>query len=598
MSLAEVGVGDVIRQRFVLEEELGSGGMGRVFRALDRIRQEAQDREPYVAIKVLSESFRSQPLFFIALQREAKKAQRLNHPNIVRVYDFDKDGPHIFLVMECLSGQSLDAWIDRAGSLQLDQVLFIVKSVAAALEFAHNNGIVHLDLKPKNIFVTNDGHVKVIDFGIARAIRNPESPEDDRTIFDPRTLGALSPSYASPQMIDGLEPDARDDVFSLACVTYELLTGRHPFSRVPATRARAERREPLRPSKLNNRQWAGLKRGLSFDRDTRTPNVHAFVSDLTAGEQKTFRLPLLILAGVLGIGLIAGVGYWWWSRPEQQVTALPSLPAQQALPSQQVLPVEPPRDKPSAQSPMPKPAPLPPPVLPVAPPPPDAASLAPVIADLLSNVSCARLRTLVRGDALTIEGYAGNQRSLDQALETIKQKAAGIPISREKITLLDPIYCRPLEALQPFVQTTRNRDIELAVSGSNPEAPLHEGDDLVLSINTLAHSTYLYVDYFSLDGNVVHMLPNPTFKANRLTPSAPMTLGEGGTGRWTIGEPFGTELISVLTSPKPLFTKLRPEVEPAEAYLADLREALARIGKSSTPPILAELAFIKTEPGR
>src|SRR5512134_1431415 len=94
---SEIAVGDVIRGRFVLEKELGSGGMGTVFKALDRLRQEARDREPYVAVKVLSETFRRQPLSFIALQREAKKAQKLNHPNIVRVYDFDRDGSTIFL---------------------------------------------------------------------------------------------------------------------------------------------------------------------------------------------------------------------------------------------------------------------------------------------------------------------------------------------------------------------------------------------------------------------------------------------------------------------------------------------------------------------
>ena len=113
---SDITVGEVIRDRFVLEEELGSGGMGTVFKALDRLRQEARDREPYVAIKILSEAFRRQPLSFIALQREAKKAQKLNHPNIVRVYDFDRDGSTIFLLMEYLAGKSLDTVIRSIGS--------------------------------------------------------------------------------------------------------------------------------------------------------------------------------------------------------------------------------------------------------------------------------------------------------------------------------------------------------------------------------------------------------------------------------------------------------------------------------------------------
>ena len=99
--------GHIIRDRFVLEEELGAGGMGKVFKALDRLRQEAQDREPYVAIKILSKGVSSHPLAFMALQREAKKAQKLSHPNVVRVFDFDRDGPNIYIVMEYLSGRSL-----------------------------------------------------------------------------------------------------------------------------------------------------------------------------------------------------------------------------------------------------------------------------------------------------------------------------------------------------------------------------------------------------------------------------------------------------------------------------------------------------------
>jgi hypothetical protein len=302
---------------------------------------------------------------------------------------------------------------------------------------------------------------------------------------------------------------------------------------------------------------------------------------------------LLIPAGALAIAVIAGISYIWWPRPEQQVTTLPPLP------SQQVLPVEPPRELPSERSPLPKPTPLPPPMLPVAPSPADAATLEPVVRDLLSNVFCARFQTLARGDALIIQGYAGDPRSLDQALEAINQKAAGIPVSTERITTLDRTYCGALEVLQPHVETNRNREVELVVSGSIPEAPLSEGADLVLSIKAPAHSSFVYVDYFSLDGNVTHMLPNPTLKANRLTPSSRTTLGEGaGSGRWTIGEPFGTELVSVLTSPKPLFARLRPEIEPADAYLADLREALTKVGKSPASPILAELAFIRTTRGR
>ncbi|MFO1120636.1 MAG: serine/threonine-protein kinase, partial [Rhodospirillales bacterium] len=426
MSKVNIAVGDLIRQRFVLEKELGRGGMGRVFKALDRIRQEAQDREPYVAIKILDESLQNQPIFFMGMQREAKKAQKLNHPNIVRVYDFDRDGPHIFLVMEYLAGKSLDDVIaqGKSANLSLGKILFIIRSVAAALEFAHKHGIVHLDLKPKNVFLTDEGQVKVIDFGIARAIKNPKVPADDKTVFDPRTLGALSPSYASPQMIDGVDPDARDDIFSLGCVAYELIAGRHPFDRVPATRARAEGREPVRPAGLSNRQWAGLKRALSFDRKMRTSSIANFIADLSAGERSLPRAPLLIAAGVLGILLLAGGGYLLWPSHEEPAT----LAASSRVAPDSSTDVAPPVKGESAG-----PIPLPPTPAPVSPPP--RADMAAVMR-VLSDVPCARLRAVDRDGAVAIQGYSGDAESFSRALASLSAQWR-VPFKADQVGSLD-----------------------------------------------------------------------------------------------------------------------------------------------------------------
>ena len=612
---SEIAVGDVIRGRFVLEKELGSGGMGTVFKALDRLRQEARDREPYVAVKVLSESFRRQPLSFIALQREAKKAQKLNHPNIVRVYDFDRDGTIIFLLMEYLSGRSLDSVIRSIGSsdpagLPLRRVLSVVEGVAAALSFAHANGIVHFDLKPSNVFLTDDGQVKVIDFGIARAIRRPEQREADETVFDPGTLRAMSPSYASPEMIDGMQPDHRDDIFSLACVTYELLTGRHPFDRVPATRARAEKREPVRPAKLSRGQWAGLKRALAFDREKRTPTVEQFVSDLRGGHMPLLR-PTWIAAGIVALAIAGGgVGYTVWSRHQQEPGASLSTPLPQAPRRKDAAAIEPeisPQSLPAVVTPIrpPQPQPLPAVVTPIRPPqpppevletppaPPDAAA----IERVLSNVQCSVLEAVVRDTTLVVEGYFGDRQSMAAALEPLAQAAGGLAVSIDQVREMDPLYCRPLEVLRPFAQANRDGNLGLAVGNPATDGRLHEGDELVLTIKAPGRSSYIYVDYFSLDGNVVHMLPSPASRDNRLAASAQTTLGNGGPGgSWTVGEPFGTELVTVISSPKPLFTKVRQEVEPAAGYLADLRKSLARAGTDpGTAGIAAEISFIRTE---
>ena len=599
---SEIAVGDVIRGRFVLEKELGSGGMGTVFKALDRLRQEARDREPYVAVKVLSETFRRQPLSFIALQREAKKAQKLNHPNIVRVYDFDRDGSTIFLLMEYLSGKSLDAIIRSIGSsdpagLPLRRVLSIVEGVAAALSFAHTNGIVHFDLKPSNVFLTDDGQVKVIDFGIARAIRRPEQREADETVFDPGTLRAMSPSYASPEMIDGMQPDRRDDIFSLACVTYELLTGRHPFDRVPATRARAEKREPVRPARLSRKQWAGLKRALAFDREKRTPSVDQFISNLRGNHMHSLR-PTLIAAGILAIALaVAGIGYTLWTRyghePVASLSAPPTPEASRREGSANMEPEISAHRLPQAVEP------TRPPQAPTQIPVPETPLVLPgTVERVLSNVRCSALKAVVDGRTLVVEGYFGDRQTLAAALEPLAQAAGSLAVSMDQVREMDPLYCRPLEVLRPFVEANQDRNLSLAVSDSGTDGRLYAGDQLILTIKAPDRYSYVYVDYFSLDGNVVHMLPSPASKDNRLAASGQTTLGNGGPGgSWTVGEPFGTELITVISSPKPLFSKVRQEVEPAAGYLADLQKSLARVGSdAANAGIIADVSFIHTEP--
>ena len=256
-----VGVGDVIRDRFVLEAELGSGGMGRVFKALDLRRQEARDRHPYVAVKLLTHSFRQHPASLMALQREARRAQTLAHPNIISVFDFDRDGSLVYLIMEYLRGRTLNDILAQPGfsGLGFDKAMQIIGPVGEALKFAHDHGIVHSDLKPSNIFLTDDGRVddgrvKVIDFGIARAFRLPDAAAGEATLFDASSLRAFSPLYASPEMIDGdEEADPRDDVFSLACITYELICGNHPFGGKSAAIARNKRHELEKPANLTGR---------------------------------------------------------------------------------------------------------------------------------------------------------------------------------------------------------------------------------------------------------------------------------------------------------------------------------------------------------
>lgn len=296
--------GSVVKERFVLEEELGRGGMGIVFKARDLRKEEAQDRNPWVAIKLLNEEFRRHPESLKALQRESRKAQQLAHANVVTVYDFDRDGSNVFMVMELLEGQSLDRIIrdNESSGLEVAEALRLTRDMCRAMAYAHDKGVVHSDFKPANAFVTREGVVKVFDFGIARAAKRADNVSGSTTLFDPGTLGALTPTYASCEMIEGLEPDSRDDVYAIACVAYELLAGKHPFNRVSAVEARDKHMVAKRPRGLKRNQWRAIQHGLQFDRENRTASAQQFLSELLP--QKRRSTASIGIAAVVVIGLV------------------------------------------------------------------------------------------------------------------------------------------------------------------------------------------------------------------------------------------------------------------------------------------------------
>ncbi|HEY0803353.1 MAG TPA: serine/threonine-protein kinase, partial [Steroidobacteraceae bacterium] len=274
-----LSVGSVLGRRFELLVVLGHGGMGVVYKALDRATAEMRDRNPYVAIKLLNDEFKRHPLAVRSLQREARKARKLAHPNIIKVYDFDRDGGNVYMVMELLSGNSLDQALksQTGGCFERDQVVRMVRSLGAALGYAHEQEIVHADFKPSNAFMTDAGEIKVLDFGVARAAQSLAN-SGDKTVFDAAQLGALSPPYASLEMLTGGAPDPRDDIYALGCVTYELLAGHHPFNRIDAAKARDAGLEPARIKSLSREQWQALRGALAFEREARIESVAKFVA--------------------------------------------------------------------------------------------------------------------------------------------------------------------------------------------------------------------------------------------------------------------------------------------------------------------------------
>ncbi|HEX6928461.1 MAG TPA: bifunctional serine/threonine-protein kinase/formylglycine-generating enzyme family protein [Gammaproteobacteria bacterium] len=306
-----IGPGTILKERFELLSAIGEGGMGMVYKARDLLKVEAKDRNPYIAVKLLTGDFREHPEAFIALQRESSKAQKLAHPNITTVYDFDRDGATVYLTMELMEGEELAKYIKKlpAGGLPTDEALGIIKQLCDGLEYAHARNLVHSDFKPGNCFFLKDGTVKILDFGIARASTTRADAAGETTVFDPGQLGALTPAYATPEMFEGLDPAPGDDIYALACVAYELLTGKHPFNKLSSVKAMEKGLSPApithKPG-FTKRQQKALFKALAFRREDRTQSVVEFWEGMRF---KKNNMPYYIAAGVAGALLIGALAY-------------------------------------------------------------------------------------------------------------------------------------------------------------------------------------------------------------------------------------------------------------------------------------------------
>ena len=315
-----LGPGITLKDRFVLLEKLGQGGMGVVFKAKDLLKVEAKDKDPYVAIKVLTDAFKKYSGSFIALQREASKAQRLAHPNIATVYDFDRDGNTVFMTMEYLQGKPLNQLIKEITKkpLKLDHALHIIEELCSGLAYAHEKLLIHSDFKPGNCFLLSDGHVKLLDFGIARASTQTDE-ERENTMFDPAKLSAVTPAYATPEMFAGMNPDPRDDIYGLACVAYQLLSGgKHPYNKVASPKIKELGIKPKPIKGLNRRQQKTLMKALTVVREDRVASVEKFSEGMRSKKSHTKTI-LLVTLFIAIIG--AGIGYkpFLEFREEQQL---------------------------------------------------------------------------------------------------------------------------------------------------------------------------------------------------------------------------------------------------------------------------------------
>ena len=283
-------VGDVLRERYVIASCLGTGGMGAVYKAIDKFRQEQGegDMDCHVAIKVLHEGTHEQPAALARLRCEFYCAQMVSHPNVVNVYDLDRDGELDFFTMEWLDGELLSFVLQQFAGRPMprEAAWSIIRQIAEGIAHAHERNVVHADIKPQNIMLTKSGQVRILDFGASSG--GPRGIETERAQTNKL---ALTPAYASCELLSGKRPDPRDALYALSCLACELLAGQHPFWHQRSTAARMALAVPSRPPNLSDRQWRALKQGLSWDREHRSISVRDWLAILNPPAVSLHEIP-------------------------------------------------------------------------------------------------------------------------------------------------------------------------------------------------------------------------------------------------------------------------------------------------------------------
>ncbi len=350
-----VGIGTVLHERFRLLELIGESAVSKVYKATDLLQIDDRLPDRSIAIKVLTRPFLDSAEAFHALQQYVGKLARLDHPNIVRVLDCDRAGTTVFMTMEYLAGETLRGKLRAASraegdhpALESNAAQSMITGVGKGLAFAHQNQVVHGNVRPDNVIVSDNQTVKLVDFEIVNWVARPITDLERNEAAGNRMVSAVTPQYASPQLIARQKPEVTDDVYALACLAYEALTGWHPFD--DGTGAQTSQFPPPHRPGLRSSQYAAVVNALHPERRGRTQSVRQFLDEFEAADRDAESRKWLPWAGAAVVALVLGGLYWQFRTHDNQPTALaPTVvtpPASEPLPAQvpqvpQVAPVAP-----------------------------------------------------------------------------------------------------------------------------------------------------------------------------------------------------------------------------------------------------------------
>ena len=636
--------------KYELQGVLGKGAAGTVYDARDPV---IGRRVAIKTVKLPNADDDDTRDELDRFRREARAAGGLSHPNIVPIFDYGETTEIAYIVMEFIGGGTLTGLLKKQTRLPAPEALRIMDELLAGLQFSHEKGIVHRDIKPDIVMLTDDNTVKIADFGIARI-------EGSGATLVGTMLG--TPSYMSPEQWRGdAHIDARSDIYAAGVLLYHLLTGRRPFEGnqsaimhkvlseeavAPSSiyagappeldavilRAIAKRREDRYRSaddfadalKEAASGRAPLEEG-TIIQSSRRPAVTpapsptrapppARPSTVAAAEPAKSRLPLLIGAGAGGVVVIGAVLAWllWPSKPPVTDVAIATPPTQPeprpappAVTPPAVVPpvvVAPPVAPPPAVVPpvvapppvvrppaapqvAPPPAVLPPPSVITPPAPPPAVTVAPPAPgprEILAGTPCAMVYGEASPNRLALRGIVPDN-SLDALRYSYDRTSAA---SRNwDVRVFPPldIYCQVIQVLRPALRSlgeTRGVVARLIPSPTTHQLRLVDNDPIDFEIDGPDFASNLHVDYIGSDGKVSHYMPraaNPSFPARLLKAGQHVrlfdTVGKGGA--FTLGPPFGTDLVVIIAASEPLRISYSAEDdEPVATYLARLQPKL------------------------